>query len=101
MWPKVLWFYETAILKKRNPSKKQQALAYTLFMLGLVLAVVASLLVMYSHKAEPKAPPGAMFIYGYVSSRTADGILFNLKKLILGDLATNTRGIIRRTHIRS
>ncbi len=36
--------------------------------------------------------PGAMFIYGHVSSWTADGIFYNLKKLSPGDTVTVTRG---------
>jgi LPXTG-site transpeptidase (sortase) family protein len=35
---------------------------------------------------------GAMFIYGHVSSWTADGIFYNLKKLKSGDQITITRG---------
>jgi len=35
---------------------------------------------------------GAMFIYGHVSSWTADGVFYNLKKLIAGDKITITRG---------
>jgi LPXTG-site transpeptidase (sortase) family protein len=35
---------------------------------------------------------GAMFIYGHVSSWTADGIFYNLKKLVAGDQITITRG---------
>lgn len=35
---------------------------------------------------------GAMFIYGHVSSWTADGIFYNLKKLTAGDMITITRG---------
>jgi sortase A len=35
---------------------------------------------------------GAMFIYGHVSSWTADGIFYNLKKLKTGDSITITRG---------
>jgi sortase (surface protein transpeptidase) len=35
---------------------------------------------------------GAMFIYGHVSSWTADGIFYNLKKLVAGDPITITRG---------
>ncbi|MEI9913455.1 MAG: class F sortase [Candidatus Saccharibacteria bacterium] len=35
---------------------------------------------------------GAMFIYGHVSSWTADGIFFNLKKLVQGDKIVITRG---------
>jgi len=35
---------------------------------------------------------GAMFIYGHVSSWTADGIFYNLKHLVPGNLVTITRG---------
>ncbi len=35
---------------------------------------------------------GAMFIYGHVSSWTADGVFYNLKKLQVGDKITITRG---------
>lgn len=35
---------------------------------------------------------GATFIYGHVSSWTADGIFYNLKKLKAGDQVTITRG---------
>lgn len=35
---------------------------------------------------------GAMFIYGHVSSWTADGIFYNLKKLVPGDIITITTG---------
>jgi sortase (surface protein transpeptidase) len=35
---------------------------------------------------------GAMFIYGHVSSWTATGIFYNLKKLVPGDDITITRG---------
>ncbi len=35
---------------------------------------------------------GAMFIYGHVSSWTADGIFYNLKKLVAGDSITITTG---------
>ena len=35
---------------------------------------------------------GAMFIYGHVSSWTADGIFFNLKKLVDGDKVLITTG---------
>ena len=35
---------------------------------------------------------GAMFIYGHVSSWTADGIFFNLKKLVPGDKVIITTG---------
>ncbi|HUD05389.1 MAG TPA: class F sortase [Candidatus Saccharimonadales bacterium] len=35
---------------------------------------------------------GAMFIYGHVSSWTADGIFYNLKKLVPGDIMTITTG---------
>jgi sortase A len=33
-----------------------------------------------------------MFIYGHVSSWTADGVFYNLKKLVTGDDITITRG---------
>ena len=36
--------------------------------------------------------PGAMFIYGHVSSWTANGIFFNLKKLVTGDKIIITTG---------
>lgn len=36
--------------------------------------------------------PGAMFIFGHVSSWTANGIFYNLKKLAPGDTVTITRG---------
>lgn len=36
--------------------------------------------------------PGAMFIYGHVSSWTADGIFYNLKKLVPGDNINITTG---------
>jgi LPXTG-site transpeptidase (sortase) family protein len=35
---------------------------------------------------------GAMFIYGHVSSWTANGIFYNLKKLVAGDKITITKG---------
>jgi sortase (surface protein transpeptidase) len=35
---------------------------------------------------------GAMFIYGHVSSWTADGVFYNLKKLSPGNMVTITRG---------
>ena len=35
---------------------------------------------------------GAMFIYGHVSSWTADGIFYNLKKLVVGDSITIITG---------
>lgn len=35
---------------------------------------------------------GAMFIFGHVSSWTADGIFYNLKKLVPGDKVTITKG---------
>lgn len=35
---------------------------------------------------------GATFIYGHVSSWTADGIFYNLKKLVAGNMITLTRG---------
>jgi len=36
--------------------------------------------------------PGAMFIYGHVSSWSANGIFYNLKKLVKGDKVVVTRG---------
>jgi sortase A len=36
--------------------------------------------------------PGAMFIYGHVSSWTSNGVFYNLKKLKDGDTVTITRG---------
>jgi len=154
--------------KKHRTLKKQQFLAYTLIVFGLVLAVIAVLLVIRNHKTEPKIPPdalssssapssikpskqavaafsvpptdpryiaikaigisnkpvlrlgltssgaiatpdniyetgwydgsskpghnGAMFIYGHVSSWTADGVFYSLKKLKAGDTVTITRG---------
>jgi LPXTG-site transpeptidase (sortase) family protein len=45
----------------------------------------------YKGSSEP-GQPGAMFIYGHVSSWTADGVFYNLKKLALGDKVTITRG---------
>jgi len=36
--------------------------------------------------------PGAMFIYGHVSSWTADGIFYSLKKLLPGNKVIITRG---------
>jgi sortase (surface protein transpeptidase) len=36
--------------------------------------------------------PGAMFIYGHVSSWTANGIFYNLKKLVPGNKVIITRG---------
>lgn len=45
----------------------------------------------YNGSAKP-GQPGAMFIYGHVSSWTADGIFYNLKKLKPGDTIVITRG---------
>jgi len=45
----------------------------------------------YKNSAKP-GQPGAMFIYGHVSSWTADGVFYNLKKLTPGDDITITRG---------
>lgn len=45
----------------------------------------------YDGSAKP-GQNGAMFIYGHVSSWTADGIFYNLKKLRPGDDITITRG---------
>lgn len=45
----------------------------------------------YKGSAKP-GQPGAMFIYGHVSSWTADGIFYNLKKLKPGAIITITRG---------
>lgn len=45
----------------------------------------------YDASSEP-GQSGAMFIYGHVSSWTADGVFYNLKKLQAGDLVTVTRG---------
>jgi len=45
----------------------------------------------YGGSAKP-GQPGAMFIYGHVSSWTADGVFYNLKKLVPGDTVTVTRG---------
>lgn len=45
----------------------------------------------YDGSSKP-GQPGAMFIYGHVSSWTADGIFYNLKKLVPGNLVTITRG---------
>lgn len=36
--------------------------------------------------------PGAMFIYGHVSSWTANGLFYNLKKLVAGNKVYITRG---------
>lgn len=45
------------------------------------------------YKASSKpGQAGAMFIYGHLSSWTADGAFFNLKKLKPGDKITITRG---------
>ena len=45
----------------------------------------------YDGSSRP-GEPGAMFIYGHVSSWAADGIFYNLKKLVPGDTVTITRG---------
>lgn len=45
----------------------------------------------YNGSAKP-GQPGAMFIYGHVSSWTADGVFYNLHRLRPGDLITITRG---------
>jgi LPXTG-site transpeptidase (sortase) family protein len=45
----------------------------------------------YDGSAKP-GQSGAMFIYGHVSSWTADGVFYNLKKLKPGDDITITRG---------
>ncbi len=45
----------------------------------------------YNQSAKP-GQPGAMFIYGHVSSWQANGIFYNLKKLKPGDKVTVTRG---------
>lgn len=45
----------------------------------------------YDGSAQP-GQSGAMFIYGHVSSWTANGIFYNLKKLVPGDQVTITRG---------
>lgn len=45
----------------------------------------------YNGSAKP-GQAGAMFIYGHVSSWTADGVFYNLKKLRLGDKIIITRG---------
>jgi sortase (surface protein transpeptidase) len=45
----------------------------------------------YDASAKP-GQAGAMFIYGHVSSWTANGIFYNLKKLTPGDDITITRG---------
>ncbi len=45
----------------------------------------------YDASSKP-GQSGAMFIYGHVSSWTADGIFYNLKKLVAGNLITITRG---------
>ncbi|MDB5165995.1 MAG: hypothetical protein JWM37_67 [Candidatus Saccharibacteria bacterium] len=45
----------------------------------------------YSGSALP-GDKGAMFIYGHVSSWKADGIFFNLKKLVPGDKIVITKG---------
>jgi sortase A len=45
----------------------------------------------YEGSSEP-GQSGAMFIYGHVSSWTADGVFYNLKQLVAGDMVTITRG---------
>lgn len=45
----------------------------------------------YNGSAKP-GQSGAMFVYGHVSSWTADGIFYNLKKLQPGDNIIITRG---------
>jgi LPXTG-site transpeptidase (sortase) family protein len=45
----------------------------------------------YNTSAKP-GQPGAMFIYGHVSSWTANGVFYDLKKLRRGDKITITRG---------
>jgi len=45
----------------------------------------------YDASSKP-GQPGAMFIYGHVSSWTADGIFYNLKKLQPSDTITITTG---------
>lgn len=45
----------------------------------------------YNGSAKPGAP-GAMFIFGHVSSWQANGVFFDLKKLKKGDIVTITRG---------
>lgn len=45
----------------------------------------------YGASAEP-GQPGTMFVYGHVSSWTADGVFYNLKKLKPGDAIIITRG---------
>jgi sortase A len=45
----------------------------------------------YNGSAKP-GQSGAMFIYGHVSSWTANGVFYNLKKLVAGDQVTVTRG---------
>ena len=48
----------------------------------------------YNHSAKP-GQPGAMFIYGHVSSWQARGVFYNLKKLKPGDLVKVTDGANR------
>lgn len=45
----------------------------------------------YKGSAKP-GQPGAMFVYGHVSSWQTDGIFYSLKKLKAGDKVTITRG---------
>lgn len=45
----------------------------------------------YTGSAKP-GQSGAMFIFGHVSSWTANGVFYNLKKLKAGDKVTVTRG---------
>ena len=45
----------------------------------------------YENSAAP-GQMGAMFIFGHVSSWTADGVFYNLKRLVPGNLIKITRG---------
>lgn len=45
----------------------------------------------YDGSSKP-GQPGAMFVYGHVSSWTANGVFYNLKKLVTGNQITVTRG---------
>lgn len=49
----------------------------------------------YENSVKP-GQPGAMFIFGHVSSWTADGVFHNLNRLRPGDKITITRGDNRR-----